>query len=68
LVRFQFGARLQRIGDYAFSETVLTDILLPASVHVISNSCFYRCDRLTSITFEPGSRWKWSGGASFVRC
>jgi hypothetical protein len=34
----------------------LVEIILPASVEVLSEMCFFGCGSLSSITFESGSR------------
>jgi hypothetical protein len=46
---------LQRIEESAFAESVLTTIEVPASVEVLCESCFYRCESLTSVAFAANS-------------
>jgi hypothetical protein len=50
---FEKGSRLSRPEERGFSQSGLTSIHLPASVTLIGEFCFYRCDSLTSITFDP---------------
>jgi hypothetical protein len=55
-VTFELGSRLSRIVDEVFSENVLIEIIIPASVDVLCVKCFAQCRSLSSITFEPSSR------------
>jgi hypothetical protein len=55
-LRLKKGSRLSRIGKLAFRETGLVEIIVPASVEVLSEYCFCLCRSLSSVTFEIGSR------------
>jgi hypothetical protein len=39
-----------------FIETGLIEIVIPSSVEIIGERCFFQCRSLTSVTFESGSR------------
>jgi hypothetical protein len=47
---------LSRIEAWAFSETGLIEIILPASVEILCEQCFSECRSLSSVTFERGSK------------
>jgi hypothetical protein len=47
---------LSRIQGWVFFETGLIEIILPASIEVLSGGCFYECELPFSIIFESGSR------------
>jgi hypothetical protein len=47
---------LSLIEKCVFIGTCLIEIILPSSVEVLGESCFYRCGSLSSVTFESGSR------------
>jgi hypothetical protein len=51
-------SQLSRLANWAFSESRLTSIHLPASVSVIGEFCFCDCDSLASITFDPASKFR----------
>jgi hypothetical protein len=50
-VAFEGGSKLSRLEKYAFSETGLTAVHIPASVEVICEKCFSSCTPLRSVTF-----------------
>jgi hypothetical protein len=56
------GSILSRIEKYAFNGTGLVEIILPASVEMLGESCFYDCGSLSSVTFlitvEIVTNWK----------
>jgi hypothetical protein len=43
---------LTRIESSAFSSSSLKSIELPRNVEILGSSCFYRCESLSSISFE----------------
>jgi hypothetical protein len=47
---------LSRIEKQAFAEAGLIEIMIPASVEMLSEECFVRCQSLKSLLFESGSR------------
>jgi hypothetical protein len=55
-VRFESESRLSRIEKKAFSGSHLIEIVIPASVEFLGESCFSFCGSLSSVTFESGSR------------
>jgi hypothetical protein len=48
---------LSRIEVWAFRETRLVEIIVPASVEVLGDDCFAECRSLSSVTFESGSKF-----------
>jgi hypothetical protein len=55
-VWFEPGSRLRRIGEFAFENSSLTVIVIPASVEIIGRCCFSGSDRLSIVRFESNSR------------
>jgi hypothetical protein len=55
LVTFDSFSKLLQIEDYAFCNTALVKINIPASVESIGERCFYGCAALESMTFEMGA-------------
>jgi hypothetical protein len=51
-----FPLTISQLANWAFSESGLTSIHLPASITVIGESCFSYCGSLVSITFDPASQ------------
>jgi hypothetical protein len=47
---------LSRMESGTFSLGGLVEIILPASVEVLGEYCFYSCTLLSSVIFESGSR------------
>ena len=59
------------IEDYAFAESGLQFIEIPASVETIGRSVFMNCKALTTATFEKGSKLKTIGEwfiGTFMNC
>jgi hypothetical protein len=54
---FETGSQLSQFANGAFRWSGLTSIHLPASVTVIGEFCFSRCDLLASIAFDPASEF-----------
>jgi hypothetical protein len=70
---FERGSKLSRIECAAFARCQsLTSIRLPASLvslgHRVGAECFGRCDSLSSVTFEPGSRLSRIEASAFHCC
>jgi len=70
-VNIEEDSRLQRIGNYAFSDcNNLTGITIPAGVNTIGNYAFYNCASLTGITIPEGvtaiSQYAFSGCTSLT--
>jgi hypothetical protein len=55
-VTFESGSKLSQIEAYAFQDSGLIEIGIPASVEMVDAGCFLQCESLTSVTFESGSR------------
>ena len=56
-VTFAEGSTLPILAPSTFSgNSSMTTIKIPASVEIIGESCFYNCSKLTSITYEEGSK------------
>lgn len=53
------------IGDYAFFESGLKNINIPAGVTTIGRSAFTNCKSLSSVTFAEGSRLSSIGDSAF---
>ena len=53
------------IGDYAFCESGLKNINIPAGVTTIGRSAFMECKSLSSVTFAEGSRLSSIGDSAF---
>jgi hypothetical protein len=56
-VPFARRSRLSSLGSSAFALCpALSSICIPSSVPAIRPACFWRCESLAAVTFEPGSR------------
>lgn len=51
---FAENSSLVSIGDYAFSESAVVELAIPAGVVSIGNYAFYCCEDLLGISFEEG--------------
>ena len=58
LTSIEIPASVQTIGSSAFSYCSITSIEIPASVETIGATAFKGCSKLTTVTFEKGSRLK----------
>lgn len=56
LSEIHLPATLRSIGEYAFSETRLTEISIPAEVTTLFRYAFYRCTELVTVSFAEGSK------------
>lgn len=43
-------------------------LVIPKEVECIDENAFYRCENITSITFEEGSRLRYIGAGAFTNC
>jgi hypothetical protein len=66
-VTFESNSKLQRIEEYAFADSGLTTIQVPASVEVLCKKCFNCCISLTSVTFESNSKLQRIEESAFTR-
>ena len=64
-VSFEPNSQLETIGQYAFLQSGLTSITLPASQTSIGSYAFYLCSALTSVNFESGSQLETIGTYAF---
>ena len=60
-----FSGELTTIGDYAFRNTSITEVTIPASVTSIETWAFSDCEDLTSLTFADGSQLETIGESAF---
>jgi hypothetical protein len=51
-VIFESGSKLSLIDKWTFCETGLVEIIIPSSVEVLDEYCFYACKSLPSVQFE----------------
>ena len=65
---FEEGSRLKTIGDYAFTDTPLTAISIPASVTHIAEGAFAKCEYLSSVTFANDSQLESIDAIAFWNC
>lgn len=49
-ILFEEDSQLRSIGDYAFGQSRITDVVIPSSVQSIGYGAFAECDELGSIT------------------
>jgi hypothetical protein len=59
------GSSLLELGEGAFSHSVITSIVIPKEVRVISRECFSKCESLKEVIFEEGTLVHTFGYASF---
>jgi hypothetical protein len=67
-ITFGLHAQLRSIGEGAFHNSGLFSIKIPASVEVFGQGCFYQCDRLKKVEFEPNSRLRSIPKDTFAKC
>ena len=75
-VTFEKGSQLKTIGggyngsSYhgAFSDCPIRSIEIPASVEIIEAAAFYKCTKLTTVTFEKSSQFKTINNNTFYYC
>jgi hypothetical protein len=67
-VRFEPVSRLRRIGAFAFGNSSLTVIVIPASVEIIGWCCFSGSDALSIVRFESNSRLSVIEERAFQSC
>jgi hypothetical protein len=56
---------LTQIEKLAFSRSGLIEIIVPASVEVLGEKCFYDCRSLSSVTFESEAKLREVGQDAF---
>ena len=59
---------LEIIGTENFSDTSITEIVLPANIRIISDEAFYFCSSLTSVDTSACARLKSIGYSAFAVC
>ena len=62
---FAEGSQLREIGEWAFYETGLTEVHIPASVRTIGERAFEYCENLQRVTFAEGSQLREIGEWAF---
>ena len=65
-VSFGSSSQLERIGEYAFANSGLTEISIPDSVTDIGYGCFNRCYALTKVNFSNRSQLERIGEHAFT--
>jgi hypothetical protein len=73
-IKFETGAKLQRIEELVFAKGGLKSIVVPSSIEVLCESCFSGCEALSPITFQSDSHLRrteisafgWSGLHSII--
>ena len=65
-VIFEANSSLRIIGGGAFSNTALAKVTIPSSVSTIGAKAFYRCNSLTKVEFENGTRLQTIGDSAFA--
>lgn len=61
-------SQITTISDYAFQNTGIKNIVIPASVEYISQYAFYNCGLLESVVFENGTESKMIQNYAFTNC
>lgn len=68
-VSFEEGSELRELGEEVFCRSSIVSIaesvLIPKSVKVIEENCFYGCKDLISLEFEEGSELEIVGSGAF---
>lgn len=64
-ITFEAGSQLEVIGRFAFSDTRITSITIPASVRIIKHKAL-KVSSLTSIIFEEDSQLEIIGSSAFM--
>ena len=52
-VSFEEDSKLQEISFFAFSESLIKNLILPNTIHRIDYGAFYKCTKLESINIPP---------------
>ena len=58
-------AGIKTIGEFAFYETALSEITIPASVQRIETQAFLSCNSLHDVTIEKGVKYIGEGAFSW---
>ena len=64
----QLPASLRYIRSYAFTYSNLENVVIPASVLEINKNAFQYCQKMTSLTFEEGSKLERIDENAFAGC
>jgi hypothetical protein len=54
LEMIEFPESVVSIGKYSFSESGLTEIVIPSSIKKVEKNAFYRCHKLVTVTISEG--------------
>lgn len=66
LTAIDFPNELKIIGNYAFYETGVSELVFPANVETIGSSAFCGCWELKNISFAPNSKLNTIGSYAFT--
>lgn len=61
-------SKYQKVGEYAFANTNVTEAVIPAEWKQIPAGLFFGCGNLTTVTFETGSKLEVIGEEAFADC
>jgi hypothetical protein len=68
-VAFERDSKLSVMDCAAFANcSYLSSICIPSSLETLGQSCFYRCESLSMVTFESGSLRCDMGSSVFLQC
>ena len=65
---FEQGLTLSNIHSMAFTTFNVMEITIPKSITVIGHKCFYRCQQLSKVLFEIGSKLEVIESCCFYCC
>jgi hypothetical protein len=73
LLDFEAGVsgfcKISGLGEFAFSDCAsLQSICRPSSIQTIGENWLSRCEKLLTLTFEPGSKCPTIGASAFESC
>lgn len=60
--------RFKEVGEYAFAETKLSSVIIPAGWTKIPDGLFYGCNNLSNVEFQADSNVKVIGADAFGSC
>ena len=67
-VFFEDGSKLLEIGDYAFANSEIRDISIPASIKYLGNGVFFQAEQLASVDLTSCSLLTSIGYRAFAYC